>query len=589
MALPEDHTDRAALIRAFEAGRAAGDVAAMAGAALALAAHQQFGTHLGRTPAYLHQAYSLASGVERVRLATALARTWVYGGEPARAAPFAFEAVAAASQLADPELLAGALDAELLAHWGPDDLAERLRITSRLEDTVAHVADVEARMTSHLWRLTTALESLDTVTIQRQLRALDDLADESGSLRVRFFAQSRRAMHALLVGDLTAARALVEATVRAGEAACEADTEALLHELTAQLARQSGDQSELTTQAEAFEEFGMGQGVPSIAAEGATLWLAAGSVDRARALLQRLAGAGLAAIPRDVDWLITLASLTEVAAATGERELAAEAVRLLSPYAGRAVVNAGAVTFVGVVDEYLHRACVALGRDDDAARWIRAAAACYSRIGAAWWSRRLNIPAPLDRSPAVAHLAPAAGGVWIIGSAGVPVREVKGFRYLRLLLERPGAQLSALELSAAVEGRSAAVDGRAAAVDSSLGEVLDRQALSAYRRRLQELEEELTQARAWADEARLARIAAERGMLLDEVASATGLSGRRRYAGATSERARVAVQKSLAAAIKRIGEVDPAIGRLLRDTVRTGTMCCYETDPSRPVRWQLSS
>jgi hypothetical protein len=47
---------------------------------------------------------------------------------PSRAVQFATEAVAAADGLGDAVLLAEALDAELLVHWGPDDLAERLRI-----------------------------------------------------------------------------------------------------------------------------------------------------------------------------------------------------------------------------------------------------------------------------------------------------------------------------------------------------------------------------------------------------------------------------------------------------------------------------
>jgi hypothetical protein len=42
------------------------------------------------------------------------------------------------------------------------------------------------------------------------------------------------------------------------------------------------------------------------------------------------------------------------------------------------------------------------------------------------------------------------------------------------------------------------------------------------------------------------------------------------------------------AAIKRVTDVNPALGRLLRDTVHTGTGCRYEPDPSRPVRWVLS-
>jgi hypothetical protein len=383
------HPDRATLVLRFQAARTARDVDAMAAAALGLAAQHQFGTQAGRTPAYLHEAYQLASGSLRVRLAAALARTWVYGSEPARAVPFAAEAVAEAERCADPALLAEALDADLLVHWGPDDLAERLRITSRLEDTVAHLPDVESRMSAHLWRLTTALESLDPVTAQRQLRALDELAEESGSARARLFAVSRRATHALIAGDLEAVQALIAETGRAGEDAAEPDTPALLHELGAHLALQRDDRAELAEQAAAFEQFGTEQGVVSIVAEGARLWLASGAPDRARALLDRLVP--LPAVPRDVDWLLTVCVLAEVAAGTGAPDVAADAVELLSPYAGRGVVNAGGVTFIGVVEDYLRMASAALGRDEDAAGWAAKASVGYQRMGPAWatseWGR----------------------------------------------------------------------------------------------------------------------------------------------------------------------------------------------------------
>lgn len=584
--------DRGVLVRAFQAARAAGDVEAMAGAALALAGQHHFGTQVGRTPAYLHEAYRLASGSQRVRLAVALARTWVYGSEPARAVPFAAEAVEQAERCDDPALLAEALDADLLVHWGPDDLAARLRITSRLEDTVAHLADVEARMLAHLWRLTTALESLDLVTVQRQLRALEELAEESGQPRARLFAVSRRATYALITGDLDAARALIAETGRAGEAAGEPDTVALLHELGAHVALQCDDRAELAQQAAGFEQFGTEQGVLSIVAEGARLWLASGSPERARTLLDRLTP--LAAVPRDVDWLLTVCVLTEVAAGAGAREVCGEAAELLRPYAGRGVVNAGGVAFIGVVDDYLRMANSALGRSEEAARWAAGAAAAYQRMGASWWLRRLSgSAAPAGAVASVGQAGPVmqpvrftgSAGVWTIGRAGgsAALAERKGFRYLSLLLERPGVEVPALELVAAVAGNA----GRQIS-DSALGEVLDRQALDAYRRRITELDEELAEARSWSDGARVATLTAERGMLLDELSAATGLSGRRRMSGvSSSERARVAVKKAIVSAIKVITDSDPALGRLLHDTVRTGTTCCYEPDPSRPVQWIL--
>jgi hypothetical protein len=38
----------------------------------------------------------------------------------------------------------------------------------------------------------------------------------------------------------------------------------------------------------------------------------------------------------------------------------------------------------------------------------------------------------------------------------------------------------------------------------------------------------------------------------------------------------------------RIAAVDPPSGRLLRDTVSTGTACRYDPDPGRPTTWVLT-
>ncbi len=177
---------RAGYARAYEQARAAGDIEGMAEAALRLAATQAFGTFPGRVPAFLYEAYSLARGEQRARLAVALARAWAYGYDPERAAEFAAEAFGYAKAQDNLPLLAAALDAQLLVHWGPDDLDQRLSITGRLEDTVAHITDVEPRMSAHLWRLTTALECLDLPAVRRQLRALDLLAAEAVPLASAF-------------------------------------------------------------------------------------------------------------------------------------------------------------------------------------------------------------------------------------------------------------------------------------------------------------------------------------------------------------------------------------------------------------------
>jgi hypothetical protein len=574
------------LVLAYDAARGAGDVDGMVTAALALAAGRVFGSVPGRVPAFLYEAYTLAGGEHRARLAVAVARAWAYGGDPARAVEFADEALVFAEAQRNPTLLAQALDAQLLAHWGPDDLDERLRITRRLEDTVAHETDVEARMSAYLWRLTTALEVLDLSAVRRQLCALSTLAEESGSSRVRFYAESRRGMYGLLVGDLPAAERAIGDAVAAGTAAGEADTLAIERTLSAGLALARGDTTALAREAAAFEAFGISEAVPSIAAQAALFWAVVGECDRARTLLHQLAGLDFGGIARDVDWMLTVTALTETAVLTGDVSLTGHAVRVLTPYVGRGVVDAGGVAFAGVVDDYLHQACALLGRHADARSWARSAGQAYQRMGAAWWQSRVRSAAPAAPRTDVQHLRPGDGGIWWFGPDGATttIRDMKGLRYLRLLVDRPGIDLPALELSDAVAGHPGSrVD------QAGTGPLLDRHALAAYRRRLHEIDHDLDEATRHANDHLTAHLESERDALIDQLRAATGLDQRERTTGTTSERARVAVRKAITAAINRIAATNPSLARLLQDTISTGAVCRYDPDPDRPTQWVLST
>lgn len=566
-------------MHAAEGARTTGDPAAFAEAALAVAATIRFGTHPGRAPALLHEAYAGSDGSLRVRLAAALARIWAYGGDAARGLEFAHEALGAAEAAGDPALLADALDALLVMRWGPDDLDERVAVTARLEDAVALLPDVEPRLSAHLWRLTTALECLDPVALHRMLRALDLLAAESGSPRVRLFAESRHGMAALLRGDADEVAARLAATQVAAAESGEADGYALERVLSSGLARLRDDVATLALEAAIYEEYGVTEGVPSILAEGALLWLDAGRPDRAGSCLARLGP--LAEVPRDVDWLLTVSITTDAAARLGDRERAAEGLALLTPYAGRAVVNAGAVAFAGVVDEVLHRACRCLG-EPEAEVWLERAVGCYRRLGATWWEARLaGDDAATAAPPVVVHLHPDPGGLWTVGAEGRTrtVRDLKGLHHLRALLARPGCDVPAIALAGAP----------GAELVESRADLADGQALAAYRRRLHTLDEELDEARGWADTGRIELLEDERDALLAEVGAVTGLGGRARGGSSAAERARVAVRKAVAGALAQLDAADPALARRLRSGVVTGAVCRYEPDPDHPVVWVLDS
>jgi hypothetical protein len=140
-------------------------------------------------------------------------------------------------------------------------------------------------------------------------------------------------------------------------------------------------------------------------------------------------------------------------------------------------------------------------------------------------------------------------------------------------------QWDAADLAAAVDGHPGVT------ITQGEADVIDAQALGAYRARLAEIDAELAEADSRADQARSGRLGLGREALLGEVAAATGLSGRHRQFTSAQERARTAVRKAIVSALNRIERHDRALARQLRDAVRTGRACRYDRDPARPVVW----
>ena len=161
---------------------------------------------------------------------------------------------------------------------------------------------------------------------------------------------------------------------------------------------------------------------------------------------------------------------------------------------------------------------------------------------------------------------------WSIEYAGRVhrMKSVRGLAMLKRLLDRPHAEIHALELCA-----DPVVAGRGFDLGDA-GPVLDARARSEYRARLGELRAELADAERFSDPGRAARLQAEIDALAAQLSAALGLGSRERRAGSAAERARIAVQRRVRDAIKRIGELDPDLARHLDWTVRTGTYCAYE-------------
>jgi hypothetical protein len=173
------------------------------------------------------------------------------------------------------------------------------------------------------------------------------------------------------------------------------------------------------------------------------------------------------------------------------------------------------------------------------------------------------------------------------------LRDVKGLGYIASLLASPGREVHVLELVSAATGGPA--DARARLVGSGLvasrpsdgAPLLDEQAKEAYGQRLQQLADELQEARDWDDIERAAHLEEEIDVLTQELAQAMGLGGRDRTFSSPAERARISVTKAIRTAIRLIGNDCPQLAAHLDASIQTGRFCSYATPGAPPPSWSL--
>jgi hypothetical protein len=162
--------------------------------------------------------------------------------------------------------------------------------------------------------------------------------------------------------------------------------------------------------------------------------------------------------------------------------------------------------------------------------------------------------------------------------AEVVVPDLVGLRYIERLLVDRGREVHVLDLVRAERGAAGEQPGLP---------VLDAQARASYQRRLHEVDQDIEDARAAGDDARVELAERDRDFLLAELRRATGLGGRLRVTGSDVERARTSVTRSIRYALDRLATQHARLGDHLRSAISTGMHCSYVPDPDTPVEWQL--
>jgi hypothetical protein len=155
------------------------------------------------------------------------------------------------------------------------------------------------------------------------------------------------------------------------------------------------------------------------------------------------------------------------------------------------------------------------------------------------------------------------------------VRHLKGMADLAVLLGAPETEVHCLQLMGGAD------------VGGDVGPALDDRARRDYQARIRDLQAEIDDATTGGDTERAAHAELELDALVTQLSEAFGLGGRTRVRGSATERARAAVTYRVRAAIRRIAEAHPELGRHLDNAVRTGTWCAYR--PETDVVWEVST
>lgn len=195
------------------------------------------------------------------------------------------------------------------------------------------------------------------------------------------------------------------------------------------------------------------------------------------------------------------------------------------------------------------------------------------------------------------------GDCWTLsfeGRTAPPVRDSVGLRRVALLLRYPHREFAADKLVRATSDRASggavaspqvseaelAAEGLRVSGLGDAGEILDEQAERQYRGDIEDLRAERDEAARNNDPERV-RILQERiDAILDQLAAARGLGGRRRTSSDANERARKTAGNSIRDSVSKIQRVHPALGAHLSTTIKEkeGT---FSYQPPEPVRWQL--
>ncbi|HEY3019480.1 MAG TPA: AAA family ATPase, partial [Solirubrobacteraceae bacterium] len=327
--------------------------------------------------------------VLRTRLLARLAMELYFTDGDERRLALVEQAVGKARGLGDPATLAYALNARHDALWGPQNAEERLAIADEVIQLALDAGDCELESEGHHRRAVTLLEIGDAAAAREAIAAHARLAEELRRPYGRWQAMAWRATDALLAGRLEEGARRAQEAFALGERvrASDAAHAFAIQMLVSAIGR--GGWAELMSM---FEE--LAERYPATRWRDAGLPFVYAEVGRraeAAEAFEAVARAGFAALPRDLQWLVSITALADCCAYLGDAPRAQEIYELMEPYAGRIVVMPDGWACFGSADRALGVLASTMRQWERAEKHFEVALGLDMTMGARAWQARTEL------------------------------------------------------------------------------------------------------------------------------------------------------------------------------------------------------